>query len=265
MGPGHGLAKRNHQQQTGKPHRMPTSARASRGKAEGGTGRPPPKKRKQGQPATPSRGQWPTGRRDTQNTRTHTMLGNKNTNSKQRGPEEKGGGDRDHETQDQVNQRPTPQSPSKKNQRDWGGAHPTNGSTRTPSRHRRPPRKGGGEQGTRTSARTPQQHLPKERRGAAETRTPTHTPTPHTRTGNGGEQEERAHSHARPKTLPRTGGVQAETQAQPHTPRTPAGKRAAKPQPVPKDTHPRPQPGLAGLPNPKPKQNPDPSTNATQQ
>ena len=117
MGPGHGLAKRNHQQQTGKPHRMPTSACTSPGKAEKGTGRPLPRKKTGGggtrtahshhiaqqhhkrrpnppprrhrrqeprkgrreitqpKPATPSRGQRPTGRRDTRNTRTHTTLG----------------------------------------------------------------------------------------------------------------------------------------------------------------------------------------------
>ena len=196
----------------------------------------------------------------------HAGKEKKTQNSKQRGPEEKEWEDRDHETQDRDNQRPTPQSPKrKKHKREGGGAHPTNGNTRTPLRHRRPPRKDGGKQGTRTTARVPQQYPPKERRGAAQTWTPTHMPTPHTRAGNGGEQEERAHSHARPKTLPRTGGVQAETQTQPQTPRTQAGKRGGKPQPVPKYTHPRPQPGLAGLPKPKPKHNRDPSTNATQQ
>ena len=54
--------------------------------------------------------------------------------------------------------------------------------------------------------------------------------------------------------------MQAETQAKPQTPRTPAGKRGAKPQTVPKHTHRRPQPGLAGLPKPKPNHNPDAST-----
>ena len=42
----------------------------------------PPKGRQgttQPKPATPSRGQWPTGRRDTKNTRTHSTLGQKKT------------------------------------------------------------------------------------------------------------------------------------------------------------------------------------------
>ena len=78
-------------------------------------------------------------------------------------------------------------------------------------------------------------------------------------------QAERAHSHARPKILIKKAGVQAETQAQPQTPQTPAGKRGAKPQTILKHTHPRPQPGLVGLPKPKPKNDPAPSTNATQQ
>ena len=78
-------------------------------------------------------------------------------------------------------------------------------------------------------------------------------------------QVQRAHNHARPKTLTKKGGVQAETKAQPQTPPTPAGKRGATPQTVPKNTHPRPQPGLAALPKPTPQHNLDPITNATQQ
>ena len=116
----------------------------------------------------------------------------------------------------------------------------------------------------RESTHTPQ-HLPKEWRGAAENQTPARTPTPHTRTGNGGVQAERAHNHARSKTLTKKGRVQAETQAQPQTLQTPAGIGGATPQTVPKHTHPRPLPGLAGLPKPTPKHNPDPITNATQQ
>ena len=74
-----------------------------------------------------------------------------------------------------------------------------------------------------------------------------------------GVQAERARNHARPITLTTKAGVQAETQAQPQTPQTPAGKRGATPQTVPKYTHPRPQPGLAGLPKPTPNHNPDPN------
>ena len=60
-------------------------------------------------------------------------------------------------------------------------------------------------------------------------------------------QAERAHNHAHPITLTTKGGVQAATQAQPQTPQTPASKRGATPQTVPKHTHPRPQPGLGGV------------------
>ena len=192
----------------------------------------------------------------------HAKKQKEHANTKQHGPEEKKWGDRDRETQDWENRRP---KKKEKIKGEGGGAHLSNCNTHTPPRHGRPPRKSGGNRGTRTTARTPQQHPPKERRGAAETRTSTHTPTPHNRTMNGREQEMRAHSHARPKALPRTGGVQAKTQPQAQTPRTRAGKRGAKPQTVAKHTHPRPQLGLTGLPKPKPKHNPDPRTNTTQQ
>ena len=127
---------------------------------------------------------------------------------------------------------------------------------------------------------------PQEGRGqAGHTHDRTHTPTtpPQGEAGRSRNPDPNTHAHTthqnrerrgsggartqptRPKTVPRTGGVQADTHSLPQTPRTPAGKRGAKPQTVPKHTHPRPQPGLAGLLKPKPKRNPDPSTNATQQ
>ena len=49
MGPGRGQAERNRQQQPGRPHRMRASACASPGRAEGGTGRPPPQKKTGGE------------------------------------------------------------------------------------------------------------------------------------------------------------------------------------------------------------------------
>ena len=86
---------------------------------------------------------------------------------------------------------------------------------------------------------------------------PAHTPTPHAGTGNS-----RGASGA--PTKPHTSQKQAETEAQPRTPQT-ADTRGTTPQTVPKHTHPRPQPGLAGLTKPAPNRQPDPNTNATQQ
>ena len=125
--------------------------------------------------------------------------------------------------------------------------------------HRTPSQEG---RGTRRDAHTNTHtgaHVSQDWRGAAQA----HTPTPHTRARNGGVQAERAHNHARPKASATNGGVQAKTQAQPHTPQTPAGNGGARPQPVPKHIPPRPRPGLARLPKPGSKHNPDPKTNAT--
>ena len=66
------------------------------------------------------------------------------------------------------------------------------------------------------------------------------------------------------RTKPHTSHKQAETEVQPRTPQT-AGTRGITPQTVPKHTHPRPQPGLAGLTKPTPNRKPDPNTNAAQQ
>ena len=61
-----------------------------------------------------------------------------------------------------------------------------------------------------------------------------------------------------------TSQKQAETEVQRRTPQT-ADTRGTTPQTVPKHTHPRPQPGLAGLTKPTSNRQPDPNTNATQQ
>ena len=65
-------------------------------------------------------------------------------------------------------------------------------------------------------------------------------------------------------TKPHSSQKQAETEAQPRTPQT-ADIRGTTPQIVPKNTHPRPQPGLTGLTKPAPNRQPDPNTNTTQQ
>ena len=65
-------------------------------------------------------------------------------------------------------------------------------------------------------------------------------------------------------TKPHTSQKQAETEAQPRTPQI-ADTRGTTPQIEPKNTHPRPQPGLTGLTKPAPNRQPDPNTNTTQQ
>ena len=66
------------------------------------------------------------------------------------------------------------------------------------------------------------------------------------------------------RTKPHTSHKQAETEPQTRTPQT-ADTRGTTPQTVPKHTHPRPQPGLAGLTKPTPNRKPDQNTNAAQQ
>ena len=66
------------------------------------------------------------------------------------------------------------------------------------------------------------------------------------------------------RTRPHTSHKQAETEPQPRTPQT-TDTRGTTPQTVPKRTHPRPQPGLAGLTKPTTNRKPDPNTNAAQQ
>ena len=66
------------------------------------------------------------------------------------------------------------------------------------------------------------------------------------------------------RTKPHTSLKQAETEPLPRTPQT-ADTRGTTPQTVPKHTHPRPQPGLAGFTKPTPDRKPDPNTDAAQQ
>ena len=66
------------------------------------------------------------------------------------------------------------------------------------------------------------------------------------------------------RTKPQTSHKQAKTKPQPRTPQT-ADTGGTTPQTVPKHTHPRRLPGLAGLTTPAPNRKPDPNTNAAQQ
>ena len=100
---------------------------------------------------------------------------------------------------------------------------------------RRPSQEGLGTAGTRAQHTRPQR-----------------TPEPETAGGKQGAQQ------------PHTSHKQAETESQPQTPQT-ADTRGTTPQTVPKHTHPRPEPGLAGLTKPTPNRGPDPNKNAAQQ
>ena len=86
-------------------------------------------------------------------------------------------------------------------------------------------------------------------------------PSTHTHTARQNRKRRRA---SRAPTKPHTSHKQADTKPQPRTPQT-AGTRGTTPQTVPKHTHPRPQPGMAGLTKPTPNRQPDPNTNAAQQ
>ena len=86
-------------------------------------------------------------------------------------------------------------------------------------------------------------------------------PTTHTHTARRNQKRQGA---SRAPTKQHTSHKQADTEPQPRTPQT-ADTRGTTPQTVPKHTHPRPQPGLAGLTKPTPNRQPDRNTNAAQQ
>ena len=147
------------------------------------------------------------------------------------------------------------------------GANPTNGNTRTPPSHRRPPEKGRGKRGTRTTPRTPQ-HPNQEEWGAAETRAQHTRPhsTPHPRKA-GYKRGARTHTHthaptplpgvsgrssnpgpyAPPRTAPLTRRCRRPrrtgTQAYTH-PNTSHRRGAAQPKPGPQHTRPHRTPEL---------------------
>ena len=90
---------------------------------------------------------------------------------------------------------------------------------------------------------------------------PRHGPSTHAHTA---RQNRKRWGASGARTTPHTSHKQAETEPQPRTPQT-TDTRGTPPQTVPKHTHPRPQPGLAGLAKRTPNRKPDPNTNAAQQ
>ena len=129
-----------------------------------------------------------------------------------------------------------------------------------------PERKGMGGQGPQGSG---QKHPAKEKAQKTHTGNPATKgwaqpgpgPSTHAHTARR-NRKRRGASGARRK--PHTSHKQAKTDPQPRTPQT-ADTRGTTPQPVPKHTHRRPQPGLAGLTKLTPNRQPDQNTNAAQQ
>ena len=236
---------------------MRASACASPGRAEGGTGSPPPKKK--------------------------TTEGG-------------GGGDaktaHSHQTARQHHQRrpnPPPEGTEDRTPKEAQGDHPAKTDNTKPGTAAHRERGHPNMQTHTTKKRKSQQPSPKEeewgkrdhkardrdtqqkrkkaqktlpdnpaKKGWAE---PRPRPSTHAHTARR-NQKRRGASGAR--TKPHTSHKQAETEPQPQTPQT-ADTRGTTPQTVRKRTHPRPQPGLAGLRKPTPNRKPDPNTNAAQQ
>ena len=105
--------------------------------------------------------------------------------------------------------------------------------------HRIPARRCRGPGGVRTQTHTHPNTSPRSTRAQLKPEQkhthPHRTPDPGTV---GYRQSAHTTTHARTKN----GGKRAETQAQPQTPQTPARKGRAKRQPVPKHSHPGPEP-----------------------
>ena len=214
---GEGGGRKNSPQSPNRPPTPPEAAKPPPPRKAPKTG--PPKRHRgttQPKPATPSQGQRPSGKRDTETCR-HTPRKKKRASSPARKKGDGGTG----------TTRPGTGTPSNRHHKAKKKAqktHPDN-----------PAKKGGAQRrpGPSTHAHTARRNW--KRRGASG-----------------------------PRTEPHTSHKQAETEPQPRTPQT-AGTRGTTPQTVPKHTHPRPRPGLAGLTKPTPNRKPDPNTNAAQQ
>ena len=237
---------------------MRASACASPGKADGGTGRPHPQKTKKKQ-----RGEGGGARKKPTATKlpANTTRGGQTPRQKapKTGPPKRHGG----------TTQPKPATPSHEQR-------PTGKRDTETSRHTRPKkkepaaqpeRKGDGGTGTtRPGTGTPSKRKNKKtkaqknpaKKGWAQRR-----PGPSTHAHTARQNQKRRGASGAP-TQPHRSHKQAETEPQPRTPQT-ADTRGTTPQTMPKHTHPRPQPGLAGLTKPTPNRKPDPNTNAAQQ
>ena len=239
---------------------MRASACASPGKAEGGTGRPPPEKKN-------NRG----GRGGGAKTAHSHQTARQHHQRRPTPPPER--------TEDRTPKEAQGDHPAKTgNTKPGTAAHREKGhrSMQTHARKKKkshqpsPKEKGMGGQGpqgpgqghpaTNTKKKAQKKTHPDNpaRKGGAQ---PRPGPSTHALTARRNRKRRGARGA---RTKPHTSHKQAETEPQPRTPQT-ADARGTTPQTVPKHTHPRPQPGLAGLTKPTPNRKPDPNTNAEQQ
>ena len=244
---------------------MRASACASPGKAEGGTGNPPPKKKakqqrgegggRENNPQPPNRPPKPpeaaepppegTEDRTPEEAQGDHPVKTGNTKPETAAHQEKG--NRNKQTRTTKKKEKKKKEPATQPERKGMGGQGQQGP-------------GQGHAARKKKKQKRKKHTPTtqpRRAGHSRDPGPAHTPTPHARTGYGG-------GASWAPTQPHTSHKQAETEPQPRTPQT-ADIRGTTRQTVPKHTHPRPQPGLAGLTKPTPNREPDPNANAAQQ
>ena len=256
MGPGRGLAKPDHQQQTGKPHRMPTSACASPGKAEGGTSRPSPRKKKQ-------QGGGARERPTATTPPTNTTRGGQTPHpdgTEDRTPKRGAGGPTSQNPQHQAKgsgplregtpktcghtprKKKNPQTPNNAAQKRRDGVtettRPKTGTTSDRHQKKQNQRGWGGAHCSNGNTQTPPHHgrPPRKGRGKRGTRMTAHTPQQHLPKERRGAAETRTPTHT-PTPHTRTGNGEeqeehAHSQARPKTlPRTGAVQAETQPQP----------------------------------
>ena len=230
---------------------MQASACASQGKAEGGTGKPPPpQKEKEG---GGGKGTKTAHSRQTARQHHHRRPSPPPEGTEDRTPTEAQG---DHPPKT-GNTKPVTAAQGEKG----------HGKKKKRESHQPSPK----ERGWRDRDHKARDRKKKEKTKAQKTHPdnpakkgwaqPRPGPSTHAHTA---RQNQKRRGASGAPTKPHTSQKQAETEAQPRTPQT-ADTRGTTPQTVPKHTHPRPQPGLAGLTKPAPNRRPDPNTNATQQ
>ena len=240
---------------------MRASACASPGKAEGGTGKPPPPKRN-------NRGRRGGGRKNSPQPPNCPP-----TPPEAAKPPPEGTEDRTpKEAQGDHPAKTGNTKPGTTAQREKGHRNKQTHTTRKKKKKKKetatqPERKGMGGQGPQG----PGQGHPAKKKKALKTHPDNPAkkgwarsrlgPSAHAHTA---RQNRKRRGASRAPTQPHTSHKQAETEPQPGTPQT-ADTRGTTPQTVPKHTHPRPQPGLAGLTKPTPNREPEPNTNAAQQ
>ena len=237
---------------------MRARACASPGEAEGGTGRPPSKKKKT------TEGGGGGGAKTAHSHQTARQHHQRRPNSPPEGTEDS----TPKEAQGDHPAKTGNTKPGTAAHREKGHRNKQTHTTKKKEPAARPKRKGMGGQGPQGPG---QGHPAKKKKKAQKTHPdnpakkgwaqPRPGPSTHAHTA---RQNRKRRGASGAPTQPHTSHKQAENEPQPRTPQT-ADTRGTTPQTVPKHTHPRPQPGLAGLTKPTPNRKPDPNTNAAQQ